>query len=98
MTKKLYLMTGSADNVICFWKMFDMTISKDVKLPQELVESSTTNQICALYYPDPNMNELLLVFMSRGEVFCYNNQDNEFMKTRDSYEFAKLKPYSVVDY
>jgi WD40 repeat protein len=58
-TQKMNLVTGSVDNIICFWKMFDFTISKDISLPF----AAEGNQISHLCFPDPNMNELLLVFM-----------------------------------
>jgi len=71
-TNKNYLVTGSIDNLICFWNSYNCTINKKISIPQSLVPYNRGNSISSLKFPNPNSNEQLLVFMSMGEVFCLN--------------------------
>lgn len=78
-TTKNYLVTGSIDNLICFWNSYNCTINKQVAIPQFLLQLSRGNQICSLKFADPNSNEQLIVFMNEGEVFCLDTVTEQFM-------------------
>ena len=64
-TTKNQMITGSIDNVLCFWNTFNGTITKKVTVPQTIVKS-TGNAIQTIKFADKNSNELLLVFMTHG--------------------------------
>lgn len=44
-----------------------------------LVSSLQGNSMSALKYPDPKSNELLMVFMNEGEVFCLDTVNETFI-------------------
>jgi WD40 repeat protein len=97
-TSKYSLVTGSIDNLICFWDIFNCRINKWKSLPDKLVPHSFSNSICGLFFADKDSNELLLVFMNRGEVYCLDTVKEEFvLQKQGSYQLANIKKFSIVD-
>ena len=97
-TEKSQLVTGSMDNLICFWNIFTCQPNKQKQVPANLADPMRGNTIQALKYATPKSNELLLVFFSLGEIMCLDTLNEEFVQTKNgSYTFAKVKKYSTVD-
>lgn len=97
-THKNYLVTGSIDNLICFWNTFNCQINKQVPLPKTLVPPHQGNTICAIKYADQHSNEQLVVFMNEGEVFCLDTVNETFIQQKSgSYNLGVIKKFSLVD-
>jgi hypothetical protein len=79
-TNKNQLVTGSIDNMICFWNTFEGTIPKKIVIPNHIVPASRGNTITSLKFADPDSNEQLLVFMSEGEVLCLDAMSEQFVQ------------------
>ena len=87
--KKNYLVTGSIDNMVCFWNAYDCKINKQVQMPEELAPISQGNSICTFKFADPSSNEHLLVFMNYGEVYLLDTVSEKYTQQKDgSYELC----------
>ena len=51
-TLKNNLVTGSVDNLICFWNTFTATITKSINIPSYVVESGRGSSICSLKFAE----------------------------------------------
>jgi len=97
-TDKNNLVTGSIDNLICFWNTFTCEINKSVPLPKHLVSQTNGNSICALKFANKNCKEQILVFMNEGEVFCLDTMNLTFVQQKSgTYNLAIIKKYSLID-
>jgi WD40 repeat protein len=81
-----HMVTGSIDNVICFWQTFDGKIQKSLTIPTELADCNKS-YIVNLKFAEPDSNEFLLCMMSTGHIFCLETLTENFLKT-DKNEFT----------
>lgn len=98
-TMKNQLVTGSIDNLICFWDAFGSKVTKTITIRlEEVLPESRGNTMTALKFADPNSNEQLLVFMSEGEVLCLDTTKDSFVKQNSGgYVLAQVKKFSLID-
>jgi WD40 repeat protein len=61
--------TGSVDNIICFWNSFNGVESKKIEIPEEIASLNKGQFIQHVKFPFPNKKDLLLVIINNGE--CY---------------------------
>lgn len=96
-TFKSHIVTGSIDNVICFWQSFSATENKVIRIPSHLADPKRS-QITNLKFVDPESNEFLIVFMSDGTVFVIETLDESFMPNKEGqFELAVLAKISRID-
>jgi len=77
-TNKNLVVTGSNDNVICFWNSYNCSVNKQIQMPANLLAHSRGSTICALKFAFLTSHEHLLVFMTDGSVYCLNTQNEVF--------------------
>jgi len=63
------LVTGSTDNVLCFWNSFSGVQSKKIILPDDVASEFRGQKITFIKYPFPSQRDLLLIILNTGECF-----------------------------
>lgn len=77
------MVTGSTDNLICFWNTFNGQITKRIQIPAAIAPPVKGNTLCYIKFAEKTSNELLLVFMSEGDVMCLDTMSETFVQTKN---------------
>jgi len=75
--------TGSADNLICFWNTFNGKITKRIQIPATIAPPIKGNTLFYIKFAEKTSNEQLLVFMSEGDVMCLDTISETFVQTKN---------------
>lgn len=74
------MVTGSTDNVICFWNQFSATESKKITFPASIATMAKNQTVQYVRFPFPQRRDLILVIMNQGEMFICETQSEKFIK------------------
>lgn len=91
-TSRNYMVSGSIDNVICFWQAYSCKEVKYVEIPRPAPTESVdefgnnkiqvqSNFIQSVRFADKDSSEFVIVVMSEGEVFVLENATDNFQGT-----------------
>ena len=74
------LVTGSVDNVICFWNSFNAVESKKIKLDNRIASVRDGETISYIRFPFKNKKDLLLVVINNGDCYILETQTEKFFE------------------
>ena len=74
------LVTGSVDNILCFWNSFNGVESKKIVLPEEVANLHRGESIQYIRFPFKNKKEVLLIIVNNGNCFILEIQSEKFFE------------------
>jgi len=74
------LVTGSIDNVLCFWNSFSGTESKKFVPPDEIASSYKGQKIVYVKFPFATHKDLLMIILNTGNCYVLETQSEKFLE------------------
>lgn len=74
------LVTGSVDNVICFWNSFNGVESKKIVIPESIASLYKGENISYVRFPFKSKKDILLIIINNGECYVLETQSEKYFE------------------
>lgn len=79
------LVTGSVDNVICFWNSFNGVESKKIVIPESIASLYKGQTLQYVRFPFKNKKDLIIIIINNGECYALETQSERFLEFNLEY-------------